>query len=291
MPYKYNPFTGELDYYQTGEMNLSEASSISSIAVDDTIAMTDTSADSANGKMTVSEFHRQYQAIRPRYGFNFFTDFLQEISATATDNGFSETNSGTGAATSAHVNDEQGRVGVVRSTTGTTSTGRAAIATNSTAVRLGGASIFFETALKVTTLSNGTERFQLVVGIIDTLTAADQVDAVAFVYDEGGVSTGSSASANWQVITSSSSVGTWTTTSTAVSAGTWVRLGVEVNASGTSATFYINGTLVATHSTNIPTASGRQCGFGVLLIKSVGSTARTVDYDYMNIVGEFTTPR
>ena len=101
----------------------------------------------------------------------------------------------------------------------------------------------------------------MVVGFYDS-TTANQVDAVSFVYDEGGVSTGSTASANWQVVTSSNSTRTWTTTTTAVGAGTWVKLGIIVNAAGTSVGFYINGTLVATHTANIPTGTTRALGFG-----------------------------
>jgi hypothetical protein len=48
---------------------------------------------------------------------------------------------------------------------------------------------------------------------------------------------------------------------------------------------------VATHTANIPTGAGRELGFGYLLIKSVGTTARTVDFDYLNVENEFTTQR
>jgi hypothetical protein len=130
--------------------------------------------------------------------------------------------------------------------------------------------------------------------LLDTLNAANQVDAVAFVYDEGGVSTGSAASANWQAVTSSNSTRSWNGSasgSAVVTAGQWDRLKIVVNAAGTQADFYVNDTLRFSHTTNIPAAAGRELGFGWLLIKSVGTTARTVDFDYLMVEQDFTTAR
>lgn len=76
-----------------------------------------------------------------------------------------------------------------------------------------------------------------------------------------------------------------------VTANQWYKLGIEVNAAGTSVAFYIDGTLVATHTATIPTASGRETSVMSLLIKSVGTTSRTVDVDYINAVAELTTAR
>jgi len=274
----------------TVDVDLSEATS-TTIAIDDTLSFTDVSASNANAKGTLQSVNFEYAKLKARYGFTFYTDFIQETSATATDGAMSETNSGTGAATSAQATSNSGRPGHVRSSTGTTATGRAALASSVSAIRLGGGAWLYETAVSVTTLSTSTERYQLAIGFIDTLSAANQVDAVYFLYDEGGVSTGSTASANWQLVSSNNSTRTFTTTSTAVAAGTFVRLGIMVNAAGTSVDYFINGTNVGTISTNIPTASGRELGFGSLIIKSVGTTARTVDYDYVNVVCDLTTAR
>jgi hypothetical protein len=221
--------------------------------------------------------------------YYFFSDFIGNPTTTGQD--VYATNSGTGAATAASANVAANRPGIFRSTTGTTATGRTAFASNLTAFALGGGAMSYETAVNIATLSTGTERYQLVIGLFDTATAANQVDAVSFVYDEGGVSTGSAASANWQIRTASNSTRSWTTTTTAVAAATWYKLRVEVNAAGTSATFYINGTNVGTIATNIPTGTARALGFGHLMIKSVGTTARTMDIDYMKAEQSFTTSR
>lgn len=221
-------------------------------------------------------------------GYRYANDLLGSF--TTTGDVFASS-TGTGAATAtSNATIATNRPGTFRSTTGTTATGRAAFGSTTNALALGGGLTLYETAVNVTTLSTATERYSMVVGFYDS-TTANQVDAVSFVYDEGGVSTGSTASANWQVVTSSNSTRTWTTTTTAVGAGTWVKLGIIVNAAGTSVGFYINGTLVATHTANIPTGTTRALGFGSQILKSIGTTARTVDIDYLQAEMEFTTPR
>jgi hypothetical protein len=234
------------------------------------------------------------QAVRSfaKRGYYYHQEFLQTV-GTGGDGNLLATNSGSSAASSATATDATNRPGLVRATTGTTATGRTAVATGATSFRLGGGAWVYEAFLNPTTLSSGTERYQLAVGFIDTYNAANQVDGVYFLYDEGGVSTGSTAAAYWQTVTTSNSARAFNTslTQSTVNAATWVKLRIELNASATEASFYINDNLVATHTTNIPTAAGRELGFGYLLIKSVGTTARTVDFDYLNVENEFTTQR
>lgn len=260
-------------------------------AIDDTFRARDTSNSNADITFSIRDMFLERGEVRMRYGFEFFTDFINLVSTTGTDGSLAATNSGTGAAVTQQGSDTQNIVGVARSSTGTTATGRSAISTSTNIIRLGGGVWFFEKYVNITTLSTITERFQNAIGFIDTLTAANQVDGVYFLYDEGGVSTGSAASPNWQIVTASNSTRTFTTTATAVAAATWVRLTIIINAAGTSVTFYINGTSVGTHATTIPTASGRAVGIGALLIKSIGTTARTVDYDYAVALADYTTPK
>ncbi len=248
--------------------------------------------DSAAAPRRASPRNLAFQQTKAaaRLGFEFFTDFIQETSATATDNGLTETISGTGAAAAAVAATAANTIGIAQCSTGTTATGRCALASSVSALRLGGGAWIFETHLAVPVLSGASERFQLLAGFIDTLTAANQADGVYFLYDEGGTSTGSAASGNWQCVSASNSVRSFSTTSTAVGTG-FVRLTIEINAAGTSATFFVNGTLVATITTNIPIAAGRETGFGIFLIKSVGVTARVVNADYVAAACSFTTKR
>jgi hypothetical protein len=276
----------------TLDIDLSELTTTTP-AIDDTFPFTDVSNSNANGKTTLESMMYEYRKVHHRYGFHFFTDFDQETSTTAAGAGLAEVNSGTGAGSSNTATTASNRVGLARSTTGTTATGRAALFNVASIIRLGGGEWAFEVDVNVTTLSTSSERFQLYLGFLDTNSTVNQTDAVAFYYDEGGVTTGSTAAAYWQTLTSSNATRTWNTslTQTTVNAGQWYRLRITVNAAANSVEFAIDGTVVSTHTTNIPSGSGRELGFGVGVIKSVGTTARTVDYDFVNVVSEFTTPR
>ena len=117
------------------------------------------------------------------------------------------------------------------------------------------------------------------------------MDGAYFLYDSQGVSTGSAASGNWQIVTCSNSVRTFTTTSVAIDNTNLQKLRIDVNAAGTSVVFYIDDVSVGTHTTNIPTGASRVFGNGVYLQKSAGGTSRTLDVDYLYMKTKFTTPR
>jgi len=263
-----------------------------SIAYDDEIPIYDISEGAINkitAENTLAGFNRP-DVVR-NYKFTYFNEFLNTVGTATGGNDIIATNSGTGAGTNNVSTGASNRVGLVRSTTGTTATGRTSPGTSSTACAFGGGTWAYEIEINLAALSTVTQRYQLVIGFHDVQNAANQVDAIAFVYDEGGVSTGSAASANWQTLTSSNSTRTWTTTGTAVATG-WTNLRIEVNAAGNSVTYYVNGVAMGvSHTTNIPTGTARVAGFGYLMIKSIGTTASTMDVDYLFCESDFTTNR
>lgn len=221
--------------------------------------------------------------------YRFFTDFISGYgSGTSTSELFS-TSSGTGAGFT--MSSEVGRPGIYVAVTGTTATGRHSLNTPNTSTTLGGGTWTYETMLQVPTLSNGTDRFQTLAGFFDNNTGVNQVDGIYFLYDEGGVSTGSTASANLQIVTSSNSVRTFTNTSTAVTANQWYRLTIVVNAAASSVSYFIDGASAGTITTNIPSGTVRQLGWGFLQNKSLGTTSRFANFDAMLVEGRLTTPR
>ncbi len=259
-----------------------------SLANDDEIPIYDLSEGAIN-KTTYETLLSPNPTNYRNYRFTYFNEFLNTVGTATGGNDIIATNSGTGAGTNKTATYASNRVGLVRSTTGTTATGRTSPATSSTACAFGGGTWVYEIEINLAALSTVTQRYQLVLGFHDVQNAANQIDAIAFVYDEGGVSTGSAASANWQTLTSSNSTRTWTTSGTAVATG-WVNLRIEVNAAGNSVSFYVNGSSIATHTTNIPTGN-RVSGFGYLMIKSIGTTASTMDVDYIFCEQDLTTNR
>lgn len=242
-----------------------------------------------NTKVTKLDAINAYLELYHNY-YIYKADFINSVGTAGLPDDVIGTNSGTGTGSNLTA-PLGGRIGVVRSTTGTTATGRSAVATAANTFVLGNGTWVYETPVNVTTLSTSVEGFAFLSGFIDVLSAVNQVDGVYFLYDERGSSTGSTASANWQCVTSSNSVRTFTTTTTAVGANTWVLLRIEINAAASSVVFKIDGNTVATHTTNIPNTTGRETGFGWLIMKSVGTTARTVDLDYLSVISALTTAR
>lgn len=168
-----------------------------------------------------------------------------------------------------------GRVGLAQCQRGTTAANRAGITTTSSVfVALGAGRARFRSDVRTTQLSTGTDRFTLYSGLGDS-NVGDPVDGVFFRYVD------STNGGRWQCVTRSSNVETVVDSGVTVVAGAWYALELEVNAAGTLATFWINGTQVGTSSTNIPTGSGRETGVIALnLVGSLGTTSVSADVDY-----------
>ena len=95
--------------------------------------------------------------------------------------------------------------------------------------------------------------------------------------------------ANWQCITRASGSETKTDSGVAVNAGTtgtMQTLSIVVAEDGSSVVFQIGESTVATHTTRIPTSSGR-LGYGAAILKSAGTTEVRVGIDWTR----FTTKR
>lgn len=116
------------------------------------------------------------------------------------------------------------------------------------------------------------------------LGAGDGTDGVFFKLNEA------TNGNQWQCITRASSVSTTSNTSVTTAKSSWVRLFIVINAAGTEAKFYINGTLVATHNTNMPAAGTALTGI-LNMERTVVSSVITWLIDYFYIKQTFTTPR
>jgi len=260
-----------------------------SLAVDGTAVKFPT-VDAVNNLSLIDKYKR---------GIQYFTDLEGAASALPY---FSQLTSGSGATTNRSVttipNSTINQIGFAQYQTGTTATGYAnhfSEANIGTQFFFGGGAWVFETYLNVETLSDATNRFRFVTGFGNSATNGAESNGAFFTYDEGGTQNGTAATPNWQTQTCVGSVRTLTTTSVAVTAGAWTKLRIEVNAAGTSVTFYINGNLVSTHTTNIPTwlAPNNPRGFNVKqsIVKTIGITNRNVFCDYFGYENRLTTPR
>jgi hypothetical protein len=167
--------------------------------------------------------------------------------------------------------------GVADFQTGTTTTGamsylaQDSAATNGT-VRLGGGAIVAKWAVQIPTLSDGTNTYIARVGFQkgpNIVTSKLTVE-----YDQTN-------DTHWRVCATNNGTGpTCGNTSNTVTAGQWDTIEMDVNAAGTSVAVLINGSAVtgSPFSTNLPTVVG--VAPSVEIIKSAGTTSRSLYIDY-----------
>lgn len=222
---------------------------------------------------------------------SFFTDFIGN--SVTLDGLLSLTSGGVISNSGTSIPNRTNQQGIQYYSTATAATNYANHTNASVAILWFGAGVWnFETSININTLSDATNRFRWISGFGSNGANTQEGDGVFFTYDEGGTLNGTAASPNWQCVTVANLVRTLTTTSTAVTANAWTKLRIEVNAAGTSVAFYVNGTLVATHTTNIPLASSNR--FVLVkqgIAKTLGVTARLVYCDYLGYENILTTPR
>ncbi len=126
----------------------------------------------------------------------------------------------------------------------------------------------------------GTNNYTHAAGLMD-IVPAEPPNGVYLWY--------SSANANWQCKTAAAGTRTVTDSGIPVVAGADVTFEPRINAAGTSVEFWINGTLVATHTTNIPTSP---VGPAIYLNRVTPVNAsRSFYIDFFDHVATMTTPR
>jgi hypothetical protein len=223
---------------------------------------------------------------------SFFTDFL----TNATLDGAQSFASGgsLGLIVGAQIPNRTNQQGVAFFQTNIIATNYINYCSSSGAAQLwfGGGAWNYEALININTLSTALERYRMIFGFGSVISNSAEQDGVFITYDEGGTANGTIASANWQCVSVANSVRTLTTTTTAVTASAWNKLRIEINAAGTSVTFYVNGTAIATHTTNIPLATNsRYVLMKTGLAKTIGTTTRGFYCDYIGYENILTTAR
>ena len=160
--------------------------------------------------------------------------------------------------------------------TGATASGGGALSGNISYVYSGWARLSFASNFRIVTLADGTNSYRIFIGFnsnYDSTTAPTTRSAGLF-YDNNN--------ANWQAYTYNASVGTITDTGVAaVADGSYNTFLTRVNGT-TSVQFFINGVLVATNTTNIP--STQVCP-SIHIQKTLGATSRSIISDWVRFAG------
>lgn len=255
-------------------------------------------SDSVNWHVVSRSSDTRLDALeQARNGFSYYQEFISN--ALFTDGYIFGNASGAGAGVGRGVAvpaalQATNRPGITYVRAGTTTTGRAGIYSDLNFrdnIILGGSTVVYETTVAFTDLSDGTDRYQAIFGLHD-VAGVNATDGVYFLYDEGGVSTGSAASGNWQIVTASAASRTFNTTSVTVAANTWYRLRIEINKSASEVRFYINGTQVGPAvTTTIPSGVDRGTIIQNSINKSLGTNDRVFAIDYLFLNMRFNTPR
>ncbi|MEM4248187.1 MAG: LamG-like jellyroll fold domain-containing protein, partial [Candidatus Nanoarchaeia archaeon] len=218
--------------------------------------------------------------VAPRQ-FSFFLDDFDTVVTTAMV--WTANNNGGTQAVGTVTNTDR-TIGFMMFRTGTTATGRSCLQKTGTGFVLGVNAFYCESRVRIPTLSLAAQEFGFAIGLHDDVNL-NAIDGVYFLYDRLNYGT------NWQCVTSNNSTRTVTNSGITIIANTWYSLAFTVNAAGTAVNFYINGNLVATNTTNIPTGAGRETGPRILLLKSSGTTQRIVHVDYWLHKIVYTNPR
>jgi hypothetical protein len=156
-------------------------------------------------------------------------------------------------------------------------------------ILFGGGTHFWEHRFHIGQSSTSTGDFNIRAGFIDRVDSTEPADGVYFRCSGQGAR-------NWITVARSNGTesGSAIDSGVAVATSGWVKLAIDVNAAGTQALFYINGTLARTETTNIPTGSGRNTSIGVAIIKPgvAGNVDnRWITLDYMAYKAGLTTSR
>lgn len=128
------------------------------------------------------------------------------------------------------------------------------------------------------TLSNGTDRFVINLGFGDTFgTAANFTNGAYFRYSDN-VNGG-----KYQCVTVQGSTETVSDSGITPIAGSFNVFQVQVNSTGTTVYFSIDGTIVQTHTTNIPIGAAQFVTWAHKLYKTVGVAARLTYMDWYSL--------
>lgn len=175
----------------------------------------------------------------------------------------------------AGINSTEKSIGVLQLQTGTTNTGRAYTgygigSTIGATIRFGSQAQIFGMRMSVENVSTGVETYTQYLGFLDIHTAVP-TNGVFFRQTDG------TNSGKWEYVSVIASSLVAADTGVSIASTVNQVFEIVVNAAGTNVTFYIDGALVGTVTSGIPTAAGMAAGYNV--IKSNGTTNRRMFVD------------
>jgi len=207
----------------------------------------------------------------------YYTDFLGPAGAGTVEAAFPFDFVAISLGTIAKIAGESNHPGILRISSSTTANSGGYILTDATAFLISGGEVF-EIIFQPRVSGNANTTIRM--GFLDTTTSTDATDGVYFELPANSL----------DIVGKTADNATRTTSSTiaTLTLNTWYRCRIEINSNATQANFYVyddSGTLLGSTNitTNIPTATGRNTGAGLVATNS-GTTATLLSYfDFMAI--------
>jgi len=202
--------------------------------------------------------------FNPKFLHSEFEDFMRPLATFATAP--FTVNSGT----IANIPSETQTPGIIQLSTGGVSATGAATLFGDQGYYVDSGAMRYKARARLSAASSVGQAYKTYIGLSDLVDDTSPGEGIYFFHDEN--------SANWFAVTNAAGT-TSTDTTIAVAANQFYTLEIEIDADATGVQFFIDGVLVATHTANIPTAQTTALTFS--MIKSVGTTARNLDVDYV----------
>jgi hypothetical protein len=235
-------------------------------------------------------------------------DYVEEFLTSVVPDWISSGQTGTGAS-SFGGSTAAGRPGIVDLTTGSTATGSARWGGSvSNSFDLATMTVTFEVTGGWLSLSTGTDEYASPIGVGSATSVVDQTNACMFLYDRGNVATGGQNTGNANILEAVSasggsrtivpldgaSHGGVTTVSVPVAAMTPPNTNVRtytVIAGNGQCVFEVDGTTVATLTTNIPSGTSQLVTHMFAIIKNAGTGSPHMQVDRAHLHIELNTRR
>lgn len=193
-----------------------------------------------------------------------FTDRMFPFAVTAT---------GTGAGASL-LAGTMPYLGQAEITSGTDADGKAMVGTSLTGIVLSGREWVWEALVQIPVLSDATNSFKFHGGFFDGLNGGNESAFFKYIHSyEGGQLTCQTVHGEEPANTAPSGV--------TVVAGQWYRLKIVADMVTPVIKYYIDGEFITQFTANLPV--GMTTGAGVLMTKTLGTTARKILCDWLEI--------
>ncbi len=219
----------------------------------------------------------------PKSDIFLFDDFI--VGSGATGNTGHVQNSQNGGSNAAGTANITGHPGIMTATTNAATNG-ANMFGHGAAITTGDGRILHNFLMQIPTLSDGTDTYIARIGLQEVSTATGDVTNGCYFEYTHSVNSGA-----YQIKTSNNSTRTTANTASTVDTN-WHLYTIDVNAAGTSVSFYIDGVEVTNSplTTNIP-GNTRFFADGFRILKSAGTNARTLNIDFSSLWKKITSNR